>query len=123
MVTIKGSLPTGGSIFSINFFSGSNFGSDIIFHMTNRYSKNQIAFNTKNSDENWLNEEVYNETDAFVAGKRFTVHIALRKDQFIITVNGNHIANFKVRKSNSYIKYHYIDGDVNISSVEFESLT
>ncbi|GJQ71008.1 hypothetical protein Trydic_g921 [Trypoxylus dichotomus] len=109
--------------FSINFMSRSDFESDVIFHMINQYDKNQIAFNAKNSGGSWENEEVYNDTGAYVAGKQFTVLIALKDDKFMTTVNGNHIADFKVRKSTSYIKYLHIAVDINISSVEFESFT
>ncbi|GJQ78957.1 putative galectin [Trypoxylus dichotomus] len=122
MVTIKGSLPTGGSAFSINFLSGSDFdNSDIIFHMASRYNHDQIVFNTKNNGGNWMNEEIYNESRALIAGRRFSILIALQGNKFMITTNGTHFAVFNVRKSNTYIRYLNIKLDVNISSVTFET--
>ncbi|KRT82654.1 hypothetical protein AMK59_4513, partial [Oryctes borbonicus] len=111
MATVKGSLPVGGSIFSINFMGGPEMlKSDIIFHMDNRYASDQIVINTKDIDANWLNEEIYKDSGALVGGRHFTVIIVLKGDQFMITTNGRHFITFKVRKSNSYIKYLYITG-------------
>ncbi|GJQ78956.1 putative galectin, partial [Trypoxylus dichotomus] len=84
MVAIKGSLPTGGSAFSINFLSGSDFDdSDIIFHMASRYSLGQIVFNTKNKGGNWMNEETYKDVQVLTAGKSFNILIALQASKFM----------------------------------------
>ncbi|GJQ71007.1 putative galectin [Trypoxylus dichotomus] len=122
MVTIKGSLPIGGSVFGINFVAGKDTpAGDIIFHIAYRYAQDTVVLNTRNGSVDWLTEETYNEAGAVVGGRHFTTVIVLKCSQFMVTTNGRHFVAFNVRKPTSYIKHLLIDADVTLSSVAFES--
>ncbi|GJQ71020.1 putative galectin [Trypoxylus dichotomus] len=122
MITVKGSLPIGGSRFHITFATENDLAiGDIIFHIDYRYAQDLIVLNTRNDSVNWMAEERYTGTGAVVAGRHFTILIVLRFNQYMVTTNGRHFLTFNVRKPSSYTKYMSIDADVNLSSVTFES--
>ncbi|GJQ71019.1 putative lectin, galactoside-binding, soluble, 9 (galectin 9)-like 1 [Trypoxylus dichotomus] len=121
MITLKGTLPIGGSRFHINFLAESDYRKgDIFLHIGYRYEQNLIVFNTRDG-ATWISEERYANTSAVVAGRYFTTLIVLRFNQYMVTTNGRHFVTFDARKASSNIKYLSIDADVNISSVSFES--
>ncbi|GJQ71016.1 putative galectin [Trypoxylus dichotomus] len=125
-VVMKGSLPSEGIRFDINFHTDSSADDgDILFHMSNRYGvgHDQIVFNTREENVGWLTEEIYNGTGALAPGTFFTISIVLSGDQFSIAINGHHFANFNVRQSTSFIRYLSITGEVELSSITLAQMT
>ncbi|GJQ71021.1 putative lectin, galactoside-binding, soluble, 9 (galectin 9)-like 1 [Trypoxylus dichotomus] len=112
MITLKGSLPIGGSSFHIDFGTENDLKKgDIFLHIAYRYAQDLIVLNTRNGSADWVAEERYADTGAVVAGRQFTILIVLKCDQYMITTNGRHFITFKVRNPSSGIKYMFIYTD------------
>ncbi|GJQ74252.1 putative galectin [Trypoxylus dichotomus] len=124
MVRIRGAIPPGGksssSSFNINFQNKDDYNtSDVILHVSVRYSQGFIALNTKDSGK-WMSEVRLN-TTAVTAGREFEILIACEQKDFRIAINGVHFADFPMRRAHTLIKALTVIGEVIVNTVSFET--
>ncbi|GJQ71014.1 putative galectin [Trypoxylus dichotomus] len=123
---IKGSLPSTGVRFDIDFHTDINRDDgDVLFHMSNRYGRayDQIVLNSRKAKVGWLAEEIYNKASVLQPGTYFAITVVLSGGQFSVAVNGHHFANFNVRDSTRFIKYFSVTGEAEISSITFADIS
>ncbi|GJQ74251.1 putative galectin [Trypoxylus dichotomus] len=120
MLRIRGTIPPGGKRFNISFQNKNDYNSsDIIFHVSVRYSEGVIVFNTRDSGK-WMSEVRAN-TMAVTAGREFEILIACEQKDFRIAINGLHFADFPMRRAHTLIKALSVIGGVIVNTVSFET--
>ncbi|KAK9754973.1 Galactoside-binding lectin [Popillia japonica] len=120
MLRLRGTIPTGGKLFNINFQTNNNYNtSDLIFHASIRARENLFIMNTKDSGK-WMTEQRIT-SSAIAPGREFEILIACEQKQFRVSVNGFHLADFAMRRAHTLIKALSIIGEVNIVGLSFES--
>ncbi|XP_026877293.1 galectin-9-like isoform X1 [Electrophorus electricus] len=116
-IIISGRVLPGANRFHVNFKCGS----DIALHFNPRYDNwtGYIVTNT-NQNSRWGTEERICKP-LFPIGHQFTLHFLVSQDSYKISVNGNHIMEYRHRIPFSNVDAIAVDGMVEINSIAFQN--
>ncbi|XP_051155234.1 protein pygopus-like isoform X2 [Leptopilina boulardi] len=122
MVKIQGKAPSDAVRFAVNYQLGPNLNprDDIAIHVSPRFND---GFMTRNHIQsmNWGQEE--NDGPLLIQpGQEFEIILLCKYDCFKIAVNGRHFTDFIHRIPFNKITHLTVDGDVEISSIFYETL-
>ncbi|XP_043476859.1 translation initiation factor IF-2-like isoform X2 [Leptopilina heterotoma] len=122
MVKVQGKTSSDAVRFAINYQLGPNLNprDDIAIHVSPRFNDGIM---TRNHIQlmNWGEEENFGPL-LIQPGQDFEIIILCKYDCFKIAVNGRHFADFIHRLPFHKISHLTIDGDVEISSIFYESI-
>ncbi|XP_066437216.1 galectin-4-like isoform X1 [Eleutherodactylus coqui] len=114
-VTIQGQAHSNPKRFAVNFICYNN---DIAFHFNPRFDeKNVIVCNTMQGG-NWGSEE-RRQNMPFQQNTYFDIAIMVMGHAFQVTVNGQHLLEYRHRVPYQNIQSLQISGDLNLSCVTF----
>ncbi|KAJ9582385.1 hypothetical protein L9F63_003278 [Diploptera punctata] len=120
LVRIQGNTHHSANRFAINLQCGPNTSprDDIALHISPRFCEHHI---TRNSLQNmsWGVEENHGHMP-LTAGQSFEIIILCDPSHYKIAVNGQHFAEFGHRIPFQRVSFLTIDGDVNISLIQYE---
>ncbi|XP_020800902.1 galectin-9 isoform X1 [Drosophila serrata] len=109
--TISGRLPVNCERFSINLVR-NNEARDVALHVNPRLPQNYIVRNTK-VEEIWGSEEVSSALPFLLArGEKFSIQVLVTNPCYMISVNGQHFAEYKHRVPYKDVRILEVKGDV-----------
>uniref|UniRef100_F6V0F6 Galectin n=1 Tax=Xenopus tropicalis TaxID=8364 RepID=F6V0F6_XENTR len=113
-LTIEGLVHNDCKRFAVNFIC---FNNDVAFHFNPRFDKDNIACNTKLSNQWGLEER----TDHMLFGhnEAFEITITVLRSAFKVSVNGDHILEYRHRISYQGIQSLQLNGDITLNKVTF----
>ncbi|KAH8262299.1 hypothetical protein KR038_000358 [Drosophila bunnanda] len=109
--TISGRLPVNCERFSINLVR-NNEARDVALHINPRLPQNYIVRNTK-VEEIWGSEEVSSALPFVLSrGQKFSIQVLVTNPCYMISVNGQHFAEYKHRVPYKDVRILEVKGDV-----------
>ncbi|XP_076832431.1 galectin-9-like isoform X2 [Brachyhypopomus gauderio] len=120
-IIVSGRVLPNANRFHVNLQCGSRSDSIIALHFNPRYDSGPgyIVTNT-NQNYQWGPEErIYK--PLFPTGHPFTLQVLVSRDSYKISVNGNHIMDYKHRIPFSNVDTIVVDGMVEINSIAFQN--
>ena len=122
MVKVQGKAPEGATRFAINYQLGPNLNprDDIAIHVSPRFNDGFITRNNIQS-MTWGPEE--NHGPMWIQrGEPFEIIILCEYYCYKIAINGRHFAEFSHRLPYEKVTHLVIDGEVEISSIFYETI-
>lgn len=122
LVNVRGKVPDNAVRFAINYQLGPNLNprDDIALHLSPRFNDGIITRNHIRS-MSWGPEE-NNGAMWIQPGQNFEIIILCEPLQYRIAINGRHYTEFAHRMSYQNITHLVIDGDVEVTSIHYESI-
>ncbi|XP_017021851.2 galectin-4 isoform X2 [Drosophila kikkawai] len=109
--TVSGRLPVNCERFSINLVR-NNESRDVALHVNPRLPQNYIVRNTK-VEEIWGSEEVSSALPFRLSrGEKFSIQVLVTNPCYMISVNGQHFAEYKHRVPYKDVRILEVKGDV-----------
>lgn len=122
MVKIQGKAPPDAVRFAVNYQLGPSLNprDDIAIHISPRFNEGFITRNHIQSMQ-WGEED--NDGPMWIQpGQNFEIIVLCKSDCYKIAVNGRHFSDFPHRLPFQKVTHLTIDGDVDISSIFYETL-
>lgn len=123
MLKVQGQVPADSTRFAINYQLGPNLNprADIALHVSPRFNEGFITRNHIQS-MTWGPEE--NEGPMWIErGQPFEIIILCEYHCYKIAINGRHFTEFAHRFPYGQVTHLVIDGEVEISSIFFETIS
>ncbi|XP_062872491.1 galectin-9-like [Trichomycterus rosablanca] len=120
-IIVSGRVLPGANRFHVNLQCGSRSGADVALHFNPRYDSGPgyIITNTF-QNSSWGREERINKA-LLPIGSTFTLMILITRQSYKISVNGNHIMDYKHRIPFSKVDTIVVDGMVAANSINFQN--
>ncbi|KAG8448490.1 hypothetical protein GDO86_015543 [Hymenochirus boettgeri] len=117
-VTIQGQVHSHAKSFAVNFVC---FNNDIAFHFNPRFEDGSVIVCNTMQSNNWGSEERKNHMP-FNKNAYFEVVIVVLGHAFQVTVNGQHLLEYRHRVSYQSIQSLQVNGDVILTAINFSGL-
>ncbi|XP_044133075.1 galectin-9-like [Bufo gargarizans] len=114
-VTIQGQAHGYAKQFAINFVCYNN---DIAFHFNPRFNEGNVIVCNTMQHKNWGSEERRHNMP-FQRNTYFDIAIQVLGHAFQVTVNGQHLLEYRHRVSYQTIQSLQVNGDLNLNCVTF----
>lgn len=116
LVVISGSVLPSGDRFAVNFQCGNE---DIAFHFNPRFDDGLVVCNTK-EHQNWGKEERKHELP-FHRGQPFEIRILVTQHDYKVSVNRNHVLEYRHRIPIQRVNNLSVNGCVSLSCVDIQA--
>ncbi|KAF5292532.1 hypothetical protein FQR65_LT01678 [Abscondita terminalis] len=123
VIIVTGFVPRNCIRFSVNLTCGEGPDVDIAFHFNPRLDRNCVVRNCRKRGR-WDQEEISSVVKMNIEReKEFEIAIFVTKEEFLVSVNGNHFCAFTFRIPLTLCKRIEVHGLVDINNVEYKSWT
>uniref|UniRef100_A0A8C5PL65 Galectin n=1 Tax=Leptobrachium leishanense TaxID=445787 RepID=A0A8C5PL65_9ANUR len=119
LLVISGTVNHSGERFALNLQCGPGANDDIAFHFNPRFDGGNVVCNTKER-QNWGKEENKHEMP-FHRGQPFEIRILVSNHNYKVSVNRNHLLEFKHRVPIQRVNTLNISGCVSLANVDIQA--
>lgn len=117
LIEIKGHVPYGADVFTVNLLTGFDPHSDRPLHLSVRFQHHVVVRNTLQNNC-WGAEEKHG-LFPFTTGKDFTMLILVEPSAYRIAVNSQHCWEYSHKIPFSRVSSIFIEGSVQVERIEF----